>query len=349
MSDLNVQMQSRLPKPKINLSSVINNTVNPSVEKSDQKMTKSHNDPTSHASSSGISNKLEKAKSTMNIAKCTNENKPPPPKQTLIRSKTMSSINTRAVKRPAVAPIAHGETKKPTFAKPPVKTTITQRTGTTLKNNVTSKSSQDIGAQKVRSTIIKPSKWDLKGQLAQKTDELSTVRQKYKETKAENDELQERVNTLKTSENTYKLQAEEYEHRNKTLDNELQELKIKINKLQEEKENLIKCLKESENLYKNASDMLVEVQQKCSSQEILLSKHELTVENLKTNLEVERKMNKELSAVKSDLENLVHTMDKDRRVLHNAIQELKGNIRVFCRVRPKTQNELGKAYVYMNV
>lgn len=342
-------MQSRLPKPKINLSSVINNTVNPSLEKNDQKMTKNQNDPTPHASSNGVSKKLEKAQSTMNIIKCTNENKAPSAKQTFTRSKTMSSISTRGLKRPAAAPIAHVETKKPTFAKPPVKTTITQRTGATLRNNITNKSSQNTAVQKVQSTnVTKPSKWDLKGQLAHKNDELSNVRQKYKETKAENDELQEEVNTLKANENVYKLKAEEYENLNKTLDNELKELKVEMNKLQEEKESLTERLKESEKLYKNVSDMLVEVRQRCSTQESLLSKHELVIEDLKANLETERKMNKELSAVKSDLQTLVHTMDKDRRVLHNAIQELKGNIRVFCRVRPRTPNELGKAYVYMN-
>ena len=41
-------------------------------------------------------------------------------------------------------------------------------------------------------------------------------------------------------------------------------------------------------------------------------------------------------------------MDKDRIVLHNKIQELKGNIRVFCRVRPRTSNELEKAMYNMN-
>ncbi|KAF3425194.1 hypothetical protein E2986_07282 [Frieseomelitta varia] len=342
-------MQSRLPKPKINLSSVINNTVNPSLEKNDQNMTKNQNDPTPHGSSNGVSKKLEKAQSTMNITKCTNENKAPSAKQTFTRSKTMSSISTKALKRPAIAPIANVETKKPTFAKPPIKTTITQRTGATLRNNVTNKSSQNTVAQKVQSTnVTKPSKWDLRGQLAHKSDELSNVRQKYKETKAENDELQEEVNTLKANENVYKLKAEEYENLNKTLDNELKELKVEMNKLQEEKESLTECLKESEKSYKNVSDMLADIRQRCSSQELLLSKHELVIEDLKASLEIERKMNKELSAVKSDLQTLVHTMDKDRRVLHNAIQELKGNIRVFCRVRPRTPNELGKVMCNMN-
>ncbi|XP_073968237.1 protein claret segregational-like [Bombus fervidus] len=41
-------------------------------------------------------------------------------------------------------------------------------------------------------------------------------------------------------------------------------------------------------------------------------------------------------------------MDKECRILHNAIQEMKGNIKVFCRVRPRTPNELGKVMCNIN-
>ncbi|KAF1593953.1 Carboxy-terminal kinesin 2, partial [Eudyptes moseleyi] len=35
----------------------------------------------------------------------------------------------------------------------------------------------------------------------------------------------------------------------------------------------------------------------------------------------------------------IHGLEMDRRRLHNLIQELKGNIRVFCRVRPLLPEE----------
>lgn len=31
---------------------------------------------------------------------------------------------------------------------------------------------------------------------------------------------------------------------------------------------------------------------------------------------------------------------KERRVLHNIVEDMKGKIRVFCRVRPPSENEL---------
>ncbi|XP_050493495.1 protein claret segregational-like [Bombus huntii] len=339
-------MESRLPKPKINLSKVTNSTVNIATDKDNQKMVKSQND-VPHASSSAVPERLTKAKSTVNIAKCSNENKPPI-KQTLSRSKTMSSITTRAVKRPAVAAITHGETKRQ-FAKPPTKIS-TQQVGSTLRNNTTNKSSQNIIAQKVQcsSNAAKPSKWDLKGRLAHTSNELSNIRQKYAETSAKYNELQEQMNTLKANENVHKLKAEEYENLNKTLVNECRELKAEMSKLQEEKENLTKCLKESEESCKSISNTLVEFKQKCSSQESLISQHEFIIKDLKASLEVETEKNKELNATKNELQTLVHTMDKDRRVLHNAIQEMKGNIRVFCRVRPRTPSELGKVMCNIN-
>ncbi|XP_076167652.1 protein claret segregational isoform X2 [Ptiloglossa arizonensis] len=253
------------------------------------------------------------------------------------RSKTMSSITTRAVKRPATNATAHTEVKRP-FTKPVVKPITVQRNGTAAGRNAqttTAKKPQNIGA-------AKPSKWDLKGRLAHTNDELSNTRQKYKETMLKFNELQEQLNTLEASTGVYKSKAKEYETCNKVLDNELKELKVEMSVIQEEREDLSKRLKESEESFKTISKSLMECKEKCTSQEALLSKHMSEVINLQEDLKVKKNSIEELNAVKSELQSLVHTMDKDRRVLHNVIQELKGNIRVFCRVRPRTQNELDK-------
>jgi len=54
---------------------------------------------------------------------------------------------------------------------------------------------------------------------------------------------------------------------------------------------------------------------------------QLTV--LKTNLKLQEKIIEDLRNDKEKLQALIHKMDKERRILHNIIQELKGNIRVF--------------------
>lgn len=337
-------MESRLPKPKI----IIPPTVSTKSMKMENNKAAKDQSHVPHTSSNGISDTLKKAKSTLNMnAKCTNENKPPV-RQNLTRSKTLASISTRAVKRAATAPVIHGEAKRP-FTKPSVKpTATTQKTGNLLTNNVTNRSAQNATKKIDNNVAAKPSKWDLKGRLAHTNSALSDMRQKYNETTLKFNELQEQINSLKANEDVYKTKAEKYEHVNKVLDTELKELKVEMNKVQEEREGLFKRLKESEESFKNVSNKLQQFKEKCESQEALLAKHESVIQDLETSLEAQVKINEELTTVKNELQSLVHTMDKDRRVLHNAIQELKGNIRVFCRVRPRTPNELGKPLCLMN-
>ncbi|KAL7975956.1 hypothetical protein Chor_011724, partial [Crotalus horridus] len=52
-----------------------------------------------------------------------------------------------------------------------------------------------------------------------------------------------------------------------------------------------------------------------------------------------RQQNETLTARLALLEEQLHTGEMERRCLHNALQELKGNIRVFCRVRPLLASE----------
>ncbi|KOC62824.1 Protein claret segregational [Habropoda laboriosa] len=264
-------------------------------------------------------------------------------KQNIRRSKSTLSTATKILKRPAAAPIMHGEAKKP-LIRPSAKP-VAQRTGTIL----TTKSSQNTTGRKVQNdNAPKPSKWDIKGRLAHTHDMLSNVRQQLKESVSKCNELHEQVNTLKANEAIYKTKAEEYETKNKVLNSELKEMKVEMNKAQEQREDLAKRLKESEESFQNATNMLETFKEKCSSQEIILQRHDSVIKDLETRLQNQIEINEELNATKNALQSLVHTMDKDRRVLHNAIQELKGNIRVFCRVRPRTPTELGKAMCAMN-
>jgi len=62
--------------------------------------------------------------------------------------------------------------------------------------------------------------------------------------------------------------------------------------------------------------------------------------------EVIKELKKELQATiikHKKLRALTHEMTKKCRILHNTIHELRGNIRIFCRVRPRTPEEQMKA------
>ncbi|XP_076648906.1 protein claret segregational [Halictus rubicundus] len=332
-------MESRLPKPRTVLGNSISGIPNLSMKMNNQKMTKNQS-CLPGSSSSTVSETLKKAKSVINLnSKCTNENKPPP-KPIMNRSKTLSTITTKAIKRPATSATNHTEAKK-LFTRP-TRPAKLQRAGTTLMSNATNRTVQNgKTAQNASVAVAKPSKWDLKGRLAHTSNELTSIRQMYKETTSKFNNVQEKMNALETDVNKYKSQAEKFETLNKVLDTELTEIK-------EEREVLSERLKKTEESYKNVSESLKEFKEKCSEQDELILKHVSEIKDLQANLEIQRQLNNELTTKKDDLQSLVHTMDRDRRILHNAIQEMKGNIRVFCRVRPRTSNELGKPMYIMN-
>ncbi|XP_076291014.1 protein claret segregational [Lasioglossum baleicum] len=331
-------MESRLPKPKIVLANSISGIPCLSTKMNSQKMSKNQN-CLPGSSTSTVSETLKKAKSVVNLnSKCTNENKPPP-KPAMNRSKTLSTITTKAVKRPAPTTTNHTEAKKQFIR--PTRPVPLQRAGTTLMDNTTSKTVKKSTTQNGTVATAKPSKWDLKGRLAHTSNELTNIRQMYKDTTSEYNNMQKKMNTLETDMKKYKSQAETLESRTKELDTELKEIK-------EEKEDLSERLKKTEESYKSVSGSLKQFKEKCSEQEELIVKHVSEIKDLQTNLELQRQLNEKLTTKNDDLQSLVHTMDRDRRALHNAIQEMKGNIRVFCRVRPRTPSELGKAMCLMN-
>nr|XP_033334776.1 protein claret segregational-like [Megalopta genalis]XP_033334777.1 protein claret segregational-like [Megalopta genalis] len=335
-------MESRLPKPKSQLGNLISRIPNSSIKMNNQKSTKDPLDVPG-SSTSTVSDSLKKSKSVINLnSKCTNENKPPP-KQMLNRSKTLSTITTKAVKRPATSNANHTEAKKQ-FTARPIRPATMQRAGATLIGNTINRTVKNTITKTIQNASIattKPSKWDLKGRLAHTSNELSNIRQMFKETTTKFSNVQEKMTALETDVNMYKSKAEEFESANKLLDTELKTIK-------EEREDLSKRLKDTEKSYKSASESLKEFKEKCVEQEELILKHVSEIKDLQTNLKVQRQLNEELSIKKDELQSLVHTMDRDRRILHNTIQEMKGNIRVFCRVRPRTPSELGKPMYVMN-
>ena len=211
-------MESRLTKPKINLLNSLVSTTS-CMKMGDEKTSNRTNLPTT--SSSSVSESLKSAKSTSNLnSKCTSENKPPL-RLNLRRSRTMSSIPTRAVKRPATTATVHGEVKKP-FTRSAIKPRV-QPSGTLARTSTsTTRPIPNTAVRKVQSTnTAKPSKWDLMGRLAQSNDALPDLHQRYKETTSKCNELQTQVSTLETHLKIYKSQAENYGNLNKALDCEL--------------------------------------------------------------------------------------------------------------------------------
>ncbi|KAM0736736.1 Protein claret segregational [Formica fusca] len=328
-------MESRLPRPKLALKKAIS-TMDINTKNTNDKKAKEVN---SISTSKSVSTVKSAPTSSLAITKSTKEDKPP---VTLVRAKTLSTItrsnNINAVKRAGTI-ITHGEPKKP-LLKPVTKTVANKPNGKALMTNNTAKKTNQVLQNNTDNKSNKLKSWDLRGRLAQTSDKLSVAEQKSKDVESKYNALQELVNSLKTSEAACRTKAEKLEDSNNILNNEVQTLTVEMSTMQKHQEDLTKRLKESEESCASITHMLNECKEKCKTQEVLISKQTTQLTTLTTELELQKQINEDLSNVKEQLQALAYEMDKKCRMLHNNIQELKGNIRVFCRVRPRTPKEV---------
>lgn len=184
----------------------------------------------------------------------------------------------------------------------------------------------------------KPSKWDLKGRLEHTSSELTLLKQKHKDISSQYNDIQEEIQSLRKSESTCRSKVEKLEKTANDLKTQNEVLKEDIEKLERERDSLSAELKVTKELYEKASKSLTDCKKDLTAKTDLVEKQTEEISDLNTNVN-------NLKTKCEDLSELVSSMDRERRALHNYIQELKGNIRVFCRVRPKIPKEASKKYV----
>eukprot|EP00929_Paragymnodinium_shiwhaense_P080678 TRINITY_DN42096_c0_g1_i1.p1 TRINITY_DN42096_c0_g1~~TRINITY_DN42096_c0_g1_i1.p1 ORF type:complete len:986 (-),score=231.51 TRINITY_DN42096_c0_g1_i1:130-3087(-) len=80
-----------------------------------------------------------------------------------------------------------------------------------------------------------------------------------------------------------------------------------------------------------------------ASLEFTVEKLSRQVETKETELGAQASSTEQMRAQIRSLEDQVRDLESQRRELHNTVQDLKGNIRVFCRVRPSDQLEADSA------
>ncbi|XP_012269307.2 protein claret segregational [Athalia rosae] len=333
-------MESRLPKPKFTLKKAISaSNVNSASGTNGNKIeTDKALKRVISTNGSNAADNLKKAQSTMSVvSKSTEEPLPPRRPLPVVRAKTLATITrnvntTKAgIKRPGTLSQTV-ENKRPnikTVSQAPVNTRILRNAAVTVSSNAAT--SKVVSKQKP--------KWDLKGRLEQTSSELATTKERINSIIEKNTQLQSEIDILKESEANNREKAEKFETLCSNLKLEVVVLQNKNTTLQNNWESLSKEHESLEDALSKTKVDLHSYQEKCKKQEVEL--HERT-EKLET-LELKNKSYKEtlteLNKLNADLQNMVHTMDKDRRHLHNCIQELKGNIRVFCRVRPRIDKE----------
>lgn len=266
------------------------------------------------------------------------------------KNKTLTTLvktNNVAVKRPATVSnttIANKRVKP----NPPksVQPIVLRKTATVKKiENPT------ITAKK-NNTVAVPSKfakWDLKGRLAHATDELGTLKVTNKELSAKCMSLEEIVKSQESKEQMRHAELEKLRKTNAVFGDENKNLKIEVKTAKETVQCLDEKLKETSQSLEIVTAKLKDSQEKIDVQKKMLQEQTLEINEFEKNLKIQIELNTNLKNENEELQNIVNNMDKDRRILHNAIQELKGNIRVFCRVRPQTIKESQKGFVISTI
>uniref|UniRef100_A0A8C2X2L4 Kinesin-like protein n=1 Tax=Cyclopterus lumpus TaxID=8103 RepID=A0A8C2X2L4_CYCLU len=180
--------------------------------------------------------------------------------------------------------------------------------------------------------------WDLKGKFSDMEGKVRNYQTKVKATNQENEALKEtmvqsqsRVVEMEKTLARQKSQISEYEAELQALSGVRDELEM----VSSDKSTLEKELSNLESKHKVMETVR-------DSQEIELQTLKKTLARLQVTV---RDQEEEVCSLKDTVvqqKDELHAGEMDRRRLHNDIQELKGNIRVFCRVRPLVEGGLSK-------
>ncbi|XP_047414423.1 kinesin-like protein KIFC1 isoform X2 [Sciurus carolinensis] len=213
-----------------------------------------------------------------------------------------------------------------------------------------------VPAQKPGSTAAppmvggkKPSKrppWDLKGQLCDLNAELKRCREKTQTLDQENQQLREQLkesqqqakalgterSTLEGELTRVRAQAEQGQEQLGNLSTRVLELEERLGT----QEGLVQVLQkeqlELQEERRGLTTRLEEQERRLQASEAALSSSQAKVASLQQEAAAQ-------AALLAERGDRLHGLEMERRRLHNQLQELKGNIRVFCRVRPVLAGE----------
>lgn len=285
--------------------------------------------------------KTEETSAAKNAAKTTDENEVPVTRAKATVARSNITVARGVQKRPAVSSnVSAVETKRAnlkTTMKPMVRPVRPATTVGPIGNRPRPTATASAAASMNKTAAPKLNKWDFKGRFEHANTELSSMKQKHKELTMQYNSMQEEIEGLRQSESSNRLKADKLEVAATALAQQVDVLQSKIDQLQEERDTLAKDLQESKSLNEKTASSLKQY-------EIDFNIRSVLIDDLNSELKDLRGKQLEMEAKNSDLTALVLNLDRDRRVLHNTIQEMKGNIRVFCRVRPRIPKEMSKRY-----
>ncbi|CAG4911379.1 unnamed protein product [Colias eurytheme] len=203
--------------------------------------------------------------------------------------------------------------------------------------------------------VIKTELSDLKDKHIEVSDEYEKIKEIYESSSSESAMLKEKLlksmNELREKSNEYnsikldyeiqKREVEDLHNKTKILEDVTNSLKVKsaeYDKLKLEHEELSrrhKSLQEETEALRVLTEQLKKVSVDFDK---LKEDHKIAIETINNT-----------KNDKDALQNILDTMYRDQRILRNTVQDLKGNIRVYCRVRPPLESETNKPLYNLNV
>ncbi|KAK6327429.1 hypothetical protein J4Q44_G00030740 [Coregonus suidteri] len=179
--------------------------------------------------------------------------------------------------------------------------------------------------------------WDLKGKVTDMEGKISNYQSKVKTVAQENESLKESVAKSRQKEAQMTSDLQE-------LHTQLSQYELELAALSGVKEQLAIVSSEKASLEKTLCNLTDEhkvllglresLEAELHSVKTQLSVQASTLSRCQTTLRDTQDAVRNLEETVARQTDEIHCGEMERRGLHNAIQELKGNIRVFCRVRP---------------
>ncbi|KAK2113522.1 Kinesin-like protein kifc1 [Saguinus oedipus] len=254
------------------------------------------------------------------------------------RTRVLGATTKITTSRPRVPPLtAVPQTQGQTTAQK-----VSKKTGPRCSTTIATAVPPMVGGKK-------PSKrpaWDLKGQLCDVNAELKRCRERTQTLDQENQQLQDQLRDAQ--EQTKALGTER-----RTLEGQLATVQAQAEQGQQELKKLRACIVELEERLSMQEGLVQELQKKqvelqeerrgltsqLEEKERRLRTSEAALSSSQAEVASLRQETAAQAALLTEREERLYGLEMERRRLHNQLQELKGNIRVFCRVRPVLPGE----------